>query len=245
MARNKRQFEFALIPNLIALALLPLLFWLGTWQYGKGELKAANYALYEAESSIVLKASAKIDAAQNKFRSVSAQGRFLAGQQFLIDNMVFNGRNGFFVITPFQLAANDELLLVNRGWVLQDPARQVLPSVSVSDEPLQITGRVGNLPVGGLKLQVPETEGNNWPSVRQFPSIEELELALGRKTLDWVLLLEAPAAVSLPHEWKPGGMPPERHFGYAVQWFALGICLIVLMIFLNFPRVNNVNEHKR
>ncbi len=244
MVRNKRQFEFALIPNLIALALLPLLLWLGQWQYGKGELKAASYALYDAQPSAVLRASPDLDATKNRFRTVSAQGRFLAGQQFLIDNMVFKGRSGFFVITPFQLNDSESTVLVNRGWVLQDPARQVLPAVDVDSAPVTITGRVGNLPVGGLKLKVAEAENDSWPSVRQFPDIEELQVALGNDTLNWVLLLESPASATLPHDWKPGGMPPERHYGYAFQWFALAVCLIVLMTFLNFPRARDDDEHE-
>jgi surfeit locus 1 family protein len=35
--------------------------------------------------------------------------------------------------------------------------------------------------------------------------------------------------------WRPAvGFGPERHLGYAIQWFALAIALLVIFISLSF-----------
>ena len=31
-------------------------------------------------------------------------------------------------------------------------------------------------------------------------------------------------------DWKPSGLTPERHLGYAFQWFALALTLAVLVL---------------
>ena len=79
-----------------------------------------------------------------RFRPVTARGRYDGRRQFLIDNIVRQGRNGFFVITPFRLDEGG-LLLVNRGWIAQDARRQPVDDIGVDDGARRIEGRVGRL----------------------------------------------------------------------------------------------------
>jgi surfeit locus 1 family protein len=34
-------------------------------------------------------------------------------------------------------------------------------------------------------------------------------------------------------EWSDFGFPPARHFGYAFQWFALGVAVVVIFVVVN------------
>jgi surfeit locus 1 family protein len=31
-------------------------------------------------------------------------------------------------------------------------------------------------------------------------------------------------------------MPPEKHMGYAIQWFALALCLAMIYLFVNLKK---------
>jgi len=61
-----------------------------------------------------------------RYQHIEAGGRYDEGRQILIDNMVNDGRAGYFVITPFALTGGG-WLLVNRGWVPLGASRAVRP----------------------------------------------------------------------------------------------------------------------
>ena len=49
------------------------------------------------------------------------------------------------------------------------------------------------------------------------------------------MLLADPAADDgYARDWRPGGLPPERHLGYAVQWFAMAFALTFIAIVVGF-----------
>ena len=89
-------------------------------------------------------------------------------------------------------------------------------------------GRVGALPSGGIRLGPVAEAGDGWPRILQFPTLEDVGTMLDRELLDWVLLAEAGAGDGFVQDWRPGGLPPERHLGYAVQWFAMALALTVI-----------------
>jgi surfeit locus 1 family protein len=232
---TRRQFRPGLAPTLLTLALLPVLIGLGLWQLDRYEQKQEVERAYAAADGAPVPADTVTADERDRFRPTSARGRYEADRQFLIDNMVRRGRNGFFVITPFRLE-NGELVLVNRGWIAQDARREPTDDIAVSDERRRIEGRVGRLPVAGLDLGDDRAAGEGWPSVRQFPDIPELAAALGEPVEPWVLLLSPQAADGFLREWQPGGMPASRHLGYAVQWFALAAALAVIYVVVNTRR---------
>lgn len=231
-----KKFRPSLIPWLAVFALTPLLLWLSNWQYERYLIRD------KAETAMTSSAGEAIawtdigDVAEPRFKAATASGHYDGKRQFLIDNMVLNGRNGFFVITPFQLD-NGQWLLVNRGWVAQDPGRQVLPIIDVAGEPRQISGRVGRLPVAGLELELPPPAAG-WPSVRQFPDASDLARALNVEVSENILLLDPAEPAGYQRDWKAGGLPASRHLGYAVQWLALAITLWVIAIIMSFRKVD-------
>lgn len=235
-AENRRRFRPAVLPTLLTLALMPVLIGLGYWQLGRADYKRELEAAYAGGNAEPVPALRILDAEADRFRPVAASGSYDGERQFLIDNMVRQGRNGFFVITPFRLD-NGALLLVNRGWIPQDARRQPLAELEIGDGIRRITGRVGRLPVAGIDLgAAPDGEAAAWPSVRQFPDMTELADALGETTLPWVLLLAPEAGDGYERDWSPGGMPATRHVGYAVQWFALAAALTVIYVVTNLKR---------
>ena len=227
--KNSRRSRWRAVgaPSVLALLLLTLLLSLAAWQFGRWQQRSAADADFDTAATRRVMVAGEVPAPR-RYDRVTATGRYDGERQFLIDNMVANGRNGFFVITPMKLATGGPLLLVNRGWVVQDPARRVLPEIGIADGVRTIGGRAGRLPVAGLRLGASPPVDTGWPSVRQFPDTAELEAALGAPVRDWVLLLDGDEPEGFLRDWRAPGLPAERHLGYAVQWFALAIALIVL-----------------
>jgi len=232
---TRREFRPALAPTLLTLALLPVLIGLGLWQLDRYEYKTELERAYAAADAGPATAAAVTGDERDRFRPVTARGRYETGRQFLIDNMVRQGRNGFFVITPLRLESGG-LLLVNRGWIAQDARREPLGDIAVGGGLRGVEGRVGRLPVAGIDLGDGGGSGGGWPSVRQFPDLAELAAALGEPVEPWVLLLSPQAEDGFLREWQPGGMPATRHLGYAVQWFALAAALAIIYVVVNVRR---------
>jgi cytochrome oxidase assembly protein ShyY1 len=54
----------------------------------------------------------------------------------------------------------------------------------------------------------------------------------GTALRNYQLLLDPQDPDGYARDWRPGGMTPERHFGYAVQWFGLALTVIVVYVVL-------------
>jgi surfeit locus 1 family protein len=151
--------------------------------------------------------------------------------------MVEDGRAGYRVLTPLALA-DGQAVIVDRGWVPKAfGADAVLPDVRVDNRPRTITGRLDRLPRPGIALATtPEDKDAGWPRVVQFPSADELSAALGMDLVNGVVLLDADAPDGFVRNWRPSDFGPERHLGYAVQWFALAGTLVVAYLAWSFRR---------
>lgn len=218
-----------LVPPLAGLALVVLFGSLGFWQLDRADQKRALQASFDAEGEYLPVTGS---AAPSRYQPVAATGRFLGERQFLIDNMIVDGRLGYFVITPFEFAADGPLLLVNRGWIAMNPADEGLPSIPVGNAPQTVKGRAGRLPRAAIRPGPALGNTGGWPKVATFPTAEELGSALGREVLPFVLLEDADPATTLVRRWQPQQIGPMRHIGYAFQWFALALAVIVVTVVL-------------
>ncbi|HEY6124414.1 MAG TPA: SURF1 family protein [Steroidobacteraceae bacterium] len=224
--------------TLITLVLLTLFVGLGRWQWHRGEAKQAVWSEYErnaAASSIGTREFDSID----RFARLELNGEFEPDHQFLLDNRSHAGKPGYEVLTPFRLA-DGRRVLVNRGWIPFGGYRDRLPDVAMSTvAPALISGRIDDLPSGGLASGHAAPDANApWPRLTSFPTHAELADSLGVKLENRMLLLDAGVPGGYLREWSPPGMPPSRHFSYAIQWWGFAAVLLVLYFGLNFRKVS-------
>jgi len=100
-----------------------------------------------------------------------------------------------------------------------------------------LTGRLGALPVAGLASgRMAPASGGSWPRVASFPAIGQLAEVYGQPLLPVVLLLDADSGPGFIRDWQAPGLPPERHIGYAVQWWAFALLLVGLFVGFNLKR---------
>jgi surfeit locus 1 family protein len=224
---------------LLTAAAVALFVSLGFWQWHRGEYRSAQWQDLARADLPAVEVTAATVARQPRFSHVVVHGEFDVKRQFLLDNISHAGSPGYEVLSVLKLADGSRLL-VNRGWVPFAGFRDQLPDVRLADEGTQrLAGRLSNLPVAGIASgrQPPEPAGT-WPRVTSFPTHEQLEQALGEPLLAPVLLLDADSGPGYLRDWQPPGVPPERNYSYAVQWWAFALLALGLFAGLNLKRKN-------
>lgn len=218
-------------------ALLAAFVSLGNWQLQRAQDKRDLLAAFDAGAAIgtaVAAASENAAAQHPRYTPLSASGRFDTAHQFLLDNVVLDGRVGFYVWTPLRLDGG-AAVLVNRGWIPLGEKRTDVPDIGIDGDSREITGLLDRLPEPGLRL---DSGGlpDGWPKIVMYPRIDELRAVLDYPLYDYVLLMNEAADGGFRREWRPQLLPPRRHVGYAVQWFAFAAAVLVLFLLLSFKR---------
>jgi cytochrome oxidase assembly protein ShyY1 len=224
---------------LLTVAAVPLFISLGFWQWHRGEYRRAQWDEFARTDGPAVEANAAQLPRLARFTRVRVAGHFDDARQFLLDNISHGGAPGYEVLSVLALADGSRLL-VNRGWVPFSGYREQLPDVRLeAAQETGLTGRVSTLPAMGLASgQVPPPMEGRWPRVTSFPSYEQLAASYGEKLLPVVLLLDANSAPGYLRDWRPPGLSPDRHFGYAVQWWSFALLALALFIGLNLKRRN-------
>ena len=233
-------FNFSLIPLLLYLALVTLLISLGFWQLGRADEKKIFLTKQQVSADkdvISLKSIVDADPESLRYRKIEISGRYDKEHQFLIDNQIVNGQAGYFVMTPLLVDGMKNAVLVNRGWVVLNKDRRVLPDVSISTLQVKLLGRVNNFPSVGFKLDGAEIPADGWPSVVQVVDTDILANRLGYSLFPFQVELDITMDDGYQREWRKSEvMPPEKHIAYAVQWFGLAITLTILFIWFGTQR---------
>jgi surfeit locus 1 family protein len=224
----------AWLPWIAAIVAVTLFSGLGVWQLQRAAEKEALVAALDrgARAEPVAFADVADRPAAHAFDRVRARGRFLADRQFLLDNRTYRGQAGFDVLVPL-LLADGRTVLVDRGWVLAGPDRRPAEPVELEAKgPVKVVGRLW-LPEEAVALGPAVTPGQaGWPRLTTRVEYEALTESLGRPLIPAVIRADAEAPWLLqPRPLRPA-FGPTRHYGYAVQWFALAITVVVVAALL-------------
>lgn len=185
------------------------------------------------------------------YTPVTVRGHY-DGRHFLIDNQVVSGRTGFDVLSVFQ-EERGNTLLINRGFIEASSDRLTLPLVPTPNEVLSLSGSVSR------NLGEPFLLEDQKLNIEAFTEssvelIQAFEPALLKQFLpewqvgDWFLRLDLGQVSAFETHYQPVRMMPEKHTGYAVQWFAMAFALIAIYCLLGFgvlksKVVSSVSDH--
>ena len=208
---------------------------LGAWQLRRGMAKEAMRAQLDDRATAPELLSFALGAPQpGDLRRAQASGRYLADRQLLQDGQSHRHQPGFQVWTPLVLA-DESAILVNRGWI---PADRAGFDGSAPAGRVTVTGFWRSMPEPGVRLEgtVNCRPDAAFPAVVLYPTADDVECLLRRPFAGGLLLLDPEAPGGFVREWTDFGFPPQRHYGYAVQWFALGLAALVIFIAVNRRR---------
>jgi surfeit locus 1 family protein len=213
---------------------------LGYWQLGRASEKQALIDQFIAGNLTSVDATGLGFDELARYQHVRLRGSYDATRQILLDNMpsTKTGRPGFRVLTPLVRSDGRGRVLVDRGWVPLGATRKQLPGVSVGTQEREVSGRLDRLPIPGVRLGPAAAPGaTGWPRVLNFPVQGDIEAALGTGVESRIVLLDPDRPDGYERVWRPSlGFGPERHLGYAIQWFAAALAAAVIFIALSLRK---------
>lgn len=210
---------------------------LGFWQWHKGILREAEWAAFARGADPPVALGSQDVMRFPRYHHVSVTGRFDDAHQFLLDNEIIDGEDGYQVLTPLVLT-DGRVLLVDRGWVPFTGSEERLPDVRLTASgTISLTGRLDNLPAGGLSFgKRGPPPGDHWPKVTTFPDMQQLSAAFGRPLERRILLLDAGEPFGYVRRWKPPGIEPVQNLAYALQWWGFAATLFIIWLVLSARR---------
>ena len=237
-------FKFKLIPTLIFAITFCGFIVLGFWQIDRADQKNilnSNYTDRQQEAIIVLDKNNVIDEKSSLlWRKVEFEGSFINKQNIILDNQIFNQIAGFNIITPFKIKGSDSLVLINRGWHPNLKNRETLPIINeISDERI-LQGHIASFPVSGIKLGKNNIETLN-SQIFRFQRLDaaELNYFFSAKMMPYMIYLDPIIDKELYGNFKLPAPDSQKNYGYAFQWFAFAITLLIIFIRLSMKRKSN------
>ena len=226
---------------MLALLAIALFVVLGFWQLDRGHKKQA--VLTQVQAVLAERRAQPLVAASDMARAraydwAAGSGVFIDAPAVLLDNQQREGRPGvrvYRVFAPTQGAT----LLVELGWLPLPGARR-MPDVPRPQGSMRIEGLLAPRPSHGIATAVAVPLANGALLTIGLEAAN-LNLALRQPRLaPRVLKLDPvlPLGYARDLDVLPNTLPPQRHLGYAVQWFALALAVLVttLVLSLRKPR---------
>lgn len=212
--------------------MLPVVISLGFWQLDRAEEKRQLQDLFEHRQLAGPVALEALNTqADLRYQPVTLRGEFVNEKAVLLDNRIYQGRFGYEIITPFRLVDSKTMVLVNRGWLEGDISRRSLPAIKAIAGEIALIGEV-YVPQGDVMLLADES-ASGWPRVMQSLNIEALQKEFEQTLFPYSVRIKQISAASYTPNWVVVNLQPEKHTGYAVQWFAMAVALLVIGLLAN------------
>ena len=165
-------------------------------------------------------------------------GEFDAGNALLLDNQQRGGRAGVRVYRIFKPEQADASLLVDLGW-LPLPLDRALPVIAPVPGRIALRGLLAPPPSSGLALGPSlERKGDAWLLSRVDLGDIAARTGMSAPLAPRVLRLDPDMPIGYARDLAllVNTLPPDKHRGYALQWFALAIAVFVTALVMSRPR---------
>ena len=167
---------------------------------------------------------------------VSSLGTFAPSPALLLDNQRRGDAVGVEVFGVFK-PLEGPALLVDLGW-LALPGDRALPNIDLPSGQQRLAGMLSPPPASGIALgpAYAASDARRWLLTRI--DIDALSAGLNTRLAHRVLRLDPKLPLGYARDLNilPNTLPPERHRGYAVQWFGLAAATFVFALTLSLRR---------
>jgi cytochrome oxidase assembly protein ShyY1 len=227
----------------LALLAIALFARLGVWQSQRAVEKQAMLdavARVLAQRTPVPLAHAADPTRVRAYEWSAGRGRFDARGPLWLDNQQRDGRVGVHAYRVF-LPDGAPPLLVDLGW-LPLPGNRAMPAIALPQGVVEVRGLLTPPPSSGVRLGAGlAPQGDGWVLTRIETAAISRALKLPAPLAPRVLRLDPALPVGYPRDLQllANTLPPERHRGYALQWFALAIAVLATALILTFRKARH------
>jgi cytochrome oxidase assembly protein ShyY1 len=213
---------------------------LGYWQLERMHEKEALLASVNGvlAQRIPRPLSLAADASRARdFDWAAGRGRFADAPAVLLDNQSREERPGVRAYRLF-VPESGTPMLVELGW-LPLPGDRAMPRVPPIEGDVDVRGLLMPPPSGGIASAIAMKQPNG-ELLTIAMDAGNLASSLGVATLPPRVLRLDPAMKNIGYardlDVLPNTLPPSRHLGYAVQWFALAAAVLATAAVLTFRK---------
>lgn len=220
---------------LLAAVVIALFVRLGVWQLHRKAEKEALFAQVQAQVDARKSQPLSLAFARDRMQDFDwAEGRCaLEGRHaILLDNQLNEGRAGVRAFAPCAIDDTGRSVMIDFGWyplaANRTMPRPILPTA------LDVRGVLMPPPSGGLVAD--QVQKGSGVTVVTRIDAQSLKQALGNTPVaPRVLRLDPALQVGGLRDFHvfPSTMPPEKHFAYAVQWFAMAAAILIITVLLS------------
>ncbi|MDP3560596.1 MAG: SURF1 family protein [Legionellaceae bacterium] len=207
---------------------------LGLWQLERADEKKQLLTLFQHQSNQPPIAWDAQDNLPKQYQLLKVKGHFLP-TTLLLDNQHYQHQFGYDVLSPFILS-DGSVVLIDRGWIKAEQQRTHLPKIEVPAEEIQLTGSVYYPSTKHWLLGPALEEKRATMAIVELVDVSLISHFLHKSVYPFIIRLNPAEAHGYVREWAIVSMPPTRHYGYAVQWFAIAGVIIILFIGLNLKK---------
>jgi cytochrome oxidase assembly protein ShyY1 len=211
---------------------------LGNWQWQRGLDKQR---MLDAQAQVLARRRAEplallADASGLELAWTEGRGRFRAAPVLLLDNQRRGDAVGVHVLRVFE-PTGGRAVLVDLGWLPLPPDRTLPTPAPIAGDQV-IRGLFGPPPSSGLRLGPDHTVARDDAWLLTRVEVPALAAALRTPLAPRVLRLDPDLPLGYARDLVPlaNTLPPERHRGYAVQWYALAFATVVTTLYLTLRR---------
>lgn len=207
---------------------------LGFWQLSRAQEKQQRLTKLANFQDLVINDLNLVDQKViNNFARLKLKVQLAEFKNILIENKIQNGELGYHVLNLVKDIETGRNFLVNRGWIEGTANRSDIPSVELPELDWELEGRI--YPINQQVLSQ-DAVLENYNRVIRLPVLDThvltlLEAQFGLTLEPYLLRLNGKNKDVFDVNWVWISMTPEKHLGYAFQWFGLSLTFLIVSLF--------------
>jgi surfeit locus 1 family protein len=228
------RFTPRLWSTVAAVVVITIMVQLGNWQLSRAREKESRQEKLDTLSQqppVSLPAS-PVKLEDFQYRKIEAQGVYLPKYTIYLDNKIYKGMVGYHIITPLRIGASSMHVLVNRGWAAAERDRSKLPEVITPSGPLVVSGIATTATQKTLELSKEVVSGQVWENL----DLERYRDVTGLQLQPVMILQQDGTKDNLIREWARPDLGIGKNLGYAAQWFAMALAVLIIYLVLSVKR---------
>jgi len=207
---------------------------LGNWQLSRAQEKESRQERLDrlSQEPAITLPDHPVRLEDFQYHQVEARGEYVPRHTVYLDNKIYKGIAGYQIVTPLRIGNSEMHVLVNRGWIAATRDRSKLPEVVTPGGKIGVSGIATTAMQKTLELSSDQVSGQVWENL----DLERYRSSTGLKLQPVMILQKDQTNDGLVREWIRPDSGSAKNIGYAFQWFAMALAVLIIYLVLSVKR---------